>query len=235
MNPDRSTKTNVRGTRMQPGYDVAEPSAEPTGTVVADGCSPFTYSRWDGTQHGFDLDADSLFDELTDELLYHGDVNAALRRMMHDGLRDRDGEPSPGLRELLERLRQERQERLDRHDLGGVYDEIARELDDIIDEERHAIDHDRLEARQHVGAHRRPAPLGGRRRRRRGAAVPPRPAAGRPRRQGRELQRYDFESASAEAPSRGADGAPPRPAGQPDVRPDERGDAADDARVGRRG
>ena len=28
-----------------------------------------------------------LFDQLTDELLYHGDVNAALRRMMQDGMR----------------------------------------------------------------------------------------------------------------------------------------------------
>ena len=44
--------------------------------------SRFTYSRWDGTQKGFDLDAEGLFGELTDDLLYHGDVNAALRRMM---------------------------------------------------------------------------------------------------------------------------------------------------------
>jgi uncharacterized protein with von Willebrand factor type A (vWA) domain len=100
----------------------------------------FTYSRWDGTQRGFDLDADALFDELTDELLYHGDVNAALRRLMQQGMTDRDGERLQGVRELLERLRRERQERLDRSDLGGVYNEISRELDDIIDEERHAID-----------------------------------------------------------------------------------------------
>jgi uncharacterized protein with von Willebrand factor type A (vWA) domain len=100
----------------------------------------FTYSRWDGTQRGFDIDADLLFDQLTDELLYHGDVNAALRRMLQEGMRDRDGERLEGLRDLLARLREERQQRLDRHDLGGVYDEINRELDDIIDEERHAID-----------------------------------------------------------------------------------------------
>jgi uncharacterized protein with von Willebrand factor type A (vWA) domain len=100
----------------------------------------FTYSRWDGTQTGFEFDADAAFDELTDELLYHGDVNAALRRMMQEGLRDRNGERLQGLRELLEQLRRERQQRLDRHDLGGVYDEIKAELDDIVDEERHAID-----------------------------------------------------------------------------------------------
>lgn len=100
----------------------------------------FTYSRWDGTQRGFDLDADLLFDQLTDELLYHGDVNAALRRMMQDGMRDADGNRFDGLRDLMERLREQRQDRLDRTNLGGVYDEIADELADIVDEERHAID-----------------------------------------------------------------------------------------------
>ena len=100
----------------------------------------FTYSRWDGSQRGFDLNADLLFDQLTDELLYHGDVNAALRRMMQEGMRGPDGERMHGLRELLDKLREERQSRLDQHDLGGVYDEISRQLDDIVDEERHAIE-----------------------------------------------------------------------------------------------
>ena len=116
--------------------------------------SQFTYSRWDGTQTGFEFDADAAFDELTDELLYHGDVNAALRRMMQDGMRDRDGNQLQGLRELLDKLRQERQERLDQHDLGGVYDEINDELNDIIDEERHAIDNALRDA-QNSGDERR--------------------------------------------------------------------------------
>jgi uncharacterized protein with von Willebrand factor type A (vWA) domain len=100
----------------------------------------FTYSRWDGSQRGFDLDAGQLFDQLTDELLYHGDVNAALRRMLQDGMEGPDGERLAGLREMLEKLREERQSRLDEHNLGGVYDEISKELDDIIDEERHAVE-----------------------------------------------------------------------------------------------
>ena len=114
----------------------------------------FTYSRWDGTQTGFEFDADAAFDELTDELLYHGDVNAALRRMMQDGLQDRDGERMQGLRELLEQLRQERQDRLEQHDLGGVYDEIKAEIDDIVDEERHAIENALRDA-QNSGDERR--------------------------------------------------------------------------------
>ena len=40
-------------------------------------------------------DPSADLDELTDELLYHGDVNAALRRMMQEGLRDRNGEQLP--------------------------------------------------------------------------------------------------------------------------------------------
>ena len=108
--------------------------------------SQFTYSRWDGSQTGFEFDADAAFDELTDELLYHGDVNAALRRMMQDGLRDQNGEQLKGLRELLEQLREQRQERLQNSDLGGVYDEIKAALDDIIDEERHAIENARRDA-----------------------------------------------------------------------------------------
>ena len=69
----------------------------------------FTYSAWDGTQKGFDVDADSLFDELTDDLLYHGDVNAALRRMLQQGMTDRNGEQVQGLRELMRQLREQRQ------------------------------------------------------------------------------------------------------------------------------
>jgi uncharacterized protein with von Willebrand factor type A (vWA) domain len=100
----------------------------------------FTYSAWDGTQTGFEFDADAAFDELTDELLYHGDVNAALRRMMQEGMTDPDGNHLQGLRELLEQLRQERDDRLANSDLGGVYDEINNQLSDILDEERHAIE-----------------------------------------------------------------------------------------------
>ena len=65
----------------------------------------FRYSRWDGTQTGFDLDAESLLDEMSDDLLYHGDLNAALRRMMQQGFQDRDGNRLQGMREMLEQLR----------------------------------------------------------------------------------------------------------------------------------
>ncbi|KAA0234877.1 MAG: hypothetical protein EDR02_07700 [Actinobacteria bacterium] len=100
----------------------------------------FRYSPWDGTQAGFELDAFDILEEITDDLLYHGDLNAALRRMMQSGFRDQAGEHLEGLREMLEKLRRRRQDRLEQYDLGGVYDDIAQELRDVVDMERRALD-----------------------------------------------------------------------------------------------
>ena len=97
------------------------------------------YSRWDGTQTGFDLDADHIFDELADDLLYHGDLASALRRLMAEGFHDRTGRRIQGLRDMLERLRERRRELLDSHDLGGVYDDIAEDLRDVVRTERRAL------------------------------------------------------------------------------------------------
>jgi len=108
----------------------------------------FQYSRWDGTQVGFDIDADSIFAEINDDLLYHGDLNAALRRMMQSGFRDRNGEQVKGVRELLEKLRKRRANELERYDLGGVYDDIAQELRDVVDLERAGVDQQVADARQ---------------------------------------------------------------------------------------
>ena len=52
------------------------------------------------------------------------------------GFRDRNGERVQGIREMLERLKRERQERLEQHELGGVYDEIAQELREVVEMER---------------------------------------------------------------------------------------------------
>ncbi|MCP5032341.1 MAG: hypothetical protein GY939_11095 [Actinomycetia bacterium] len=100
----------------------------------------FRYSRWDGSQKGFDFDAYDVLNELTDDLMYHGDPLAALRRLMQEGFDDRNGERIQGLREMRERLRQERQERLENHDLGGVYDEINDELRELTAQERQALE-----------------------------------------------------------------------------------------------
>ena len=107
----------------------------------------FQYSAWDGTQVGFDLDADALLSEMADELLYHGDLNAAMRRMLQQGFQDRNGEQLMGMQEMLKRLRERRQQELEQRDLGGVYDDIAEKLNDVMEHERAGMDRRVQEAR----------------------------------------------------------------------------------------
>jgi uncharacterized protein with von Willebrand factor type A (vWA) domain len=114
----------------------------------------FQYSRWDGTQAGFEIDAFDVFEEITDDLLYHGDLNAALRRMLQSGFQDRNGEQLKGLREMLDDLRRRRRERLEQYDLGGMYDDIAQELRDVVDLERSSLDQLGEEARESGDARR---------------------------------------------------------------------------------
>ncbi len=116
----------------------------------------FQYSRWDGTQIGFDLDAESLLREMGDDLVYHGDLHAALRRLLQDGMTDRHGEHLMGLREMLERLRQRRREELEHRDLGGIGEDIAQQLHDIVDTERRGIQR-RLDEARAAGDDRRTA------------------------------------------------------------------------------
>ncbi len=99
-----------------------------------------SYSRWDGTQVGFEVDADDVMAQINDDLLYHGDINAALRKMLQEGFKDKMGEQVQGLREMLEKLRQRREETLENYDLGGVYEEIAQALRELVDEERNSIE-----------------------------------------------------------------------------------------------
>ncbi|HET7490160.1 MAG TPA: VWA domain-containing protein [Acidimicrobiales bacterium] len=154
----------------------------------------FGYSRWDGTQAGFDVDADHLLSEITDDLLYHGDVSPALRRLLQQGFRDRDGRQVSGLQELLERLRRRRQELLDDHDLGGVYDDVADALREVVDTERAAID-DLLEQAERSGDRRRQEVAGEAmaERRLRLDLLPP-DLAGKVR----DLKDYDFTSPAAQ-------------------------------------
>ena len=114
----------------------------------------FRYSPWDGTQTGFELDALDVMEQLTDDLLYHGDLNSALRRMMQQGFEDRNGERMQGLREMLEQLRDQRQDLLDRFDLGGVYDDIAGELNEVVAQEREQLERDVQAARDSGDARR---------------------------------------------------------------------------------
>ena len=104
----------------------------------------FRYSQWDGTQDIPALDADDVLQSLSDDLLSFGDLQQALRNMMQRGIRTPDGDRTDGMRDLLQRLRQQRRQQLERFDLSSVFDDIQRQLDEILDLERDTLD-DRLD------------------------------------------------------------------------------------------
>ena len=114
----------------------------------------FDYRRWDGTQDSLIDDTDAVLSQLTDDLLANGDLHEALQRMLNRGWRTPDGEQVQGLRELLDQLRLEREEQLDRGDLGGAYSEVAEELAEVVAEERVGIEQLEADA-PHSGDERR--------------------------------------------------------------------------------
>ena len=100
------------------------------------------YSRWDGTQAVPDLDADQLLSAMSDDLLADGDLWNALRRLFQRGAQDPQGGRMPGLQDLLKRLKQERQQRLEQYDMGSVLEDIKKQLADILKTERAGIERD---------------------------------------------------------------------------------------------
>src|SRR5688572_22490705 len=98
------------------------------------------YSRWDGTQQITGLDADEIMRALSDDLMQNGDLQRALQRLFRWGFERPDGQQVPGLQELLNRLRQRRQEQLQRYDLGSILDDVQEKLREIVATERAGIE-----------------------------------------------------------------------------------------------
>ncbi len=108
------------------------------------------YSRWDGTQQISPLDADELMRALSDDLMQNGDLDLALQRLFRWGFERGDGEHVPGLREMLQRLKERRQEQLSRYDLGSVLEDVQRELQEIVAAERTGIENRLEEGRRRL-------------------------------------------------------------------------------------
>jgi len=96
----------------------------------------YLYSEWDGTQEIQGLEAAQILDALSDDLMNFGDLQHALRNLMQRGMQTPQQGRMQGLRDLLQQLRQQRRERLDRFDMGGVMDDINRQLEEILNMER---------------------------------------------------------------------------------------------------
>ena len=110
--------------------------------------SAYKYSRWDGTQNIFDMDAEELMDHLSDELLNHGDLLRALRELMRQGMQSREGQQMPGLKDLMEQLKNQRRQQLQRYNMDSVMEDIEKRLEEILKTEREGIQKRLDEARR---------------------------------------------------------------------------------------
>jgi len=98
------------------------------------------YSRWDGTQQEFSLDAKSALDALSSLLMEGMNVDEALDWMRQYGfeLGGLDLRVM-GVQEMIDELRQEIRELEQRYHLDRSTDELARRLDRILDREERAL------------------------------------------------------------------------------------------------
>jgi uncharacterized protein with von Willebrand factor type A (vWA) domain len=110
----------------------------------------FRYSRWDGSQEISPFTADDIMDAISDDLLAQGDLRRALQRLFRQGTERDDGQQMPGLRQMMERMRQRRQQQMSRYNLGSVLEDIEKQLDEIVDTERSGIDRRLDEGRERL-------------------------------------------------------------------------------------
>lgn len=97
------------------------------------------YSRWDGSQEEFSLDARRALDALSELLMEGLDVDEALEWMRRFGFEMAGMNfRVMGVQELLEELRQQTQELLDRYHLDEATRELQERLDAVLDAEERA-------------------------------------------------------------------------------------------------
>lgn len=122
----------------------------------------YRYSEWDGTQEIPPLGADEVLENLTEDLMNFGDLQHALRNLLQRGMRNPMGQRMQGLRDLLQQLRQQRRQTLDRYDLSSAFDDLKKRLNDIVRMEKETLQR-RLEQATQAGADQDPggAPASG--------------------------------------------------------------------------
>src|SRR5437764_823702 len=112
----------------------------------------YRFSGWDGTQQIMPFDADAIMEAISEDVLAHGDVQKALKKLMQQGYKFQSGEQMPGLRDLLDRLKQQRQQTLRRNNMDGIIKDIQQRLEKIKETERAGIDRRVEEARDKTQA-----------------------------------------------------------------------------------
>jgi uncharacterized protein with von Willebrand factor type A (vWA) domain len=111
------------------------------------------FSVWDGSQDPMGDETDALFDRLSEDVFHGWDFETALRRLLSQGWRDRQGSHFAGLEEMMEQLRRRRQQQLERYNLDSVFKDIEEKLDNVLRLERAGMD-ERLQSASGESAQR---------------------------------------------------------------------------------
>ncbi len=98
------------------------------------------YTAWDGTQE-IRLEADRVFEKLSEYLSFTDDVQQALDWLLHQGLEWEEGVRVMGLDDFLEQLREAMRSRYREVNLRDAFREPREKLDELLDLEREALDH----------------------------------------------------------------------------------------------
>lgn len=124
---------------MTPVSSGSDHNQSPLPAMLGDAMRSYRYSNWDGSQDPFAMVAEDMMDAISDELMAHGDLQRALQNLMRRGMEGSMGNGFEGIRELLERLKQQNRERLERFNLASMIDELKERLDEILKMERDAL------------------------------------------------------------------------------------------------
>ena len=100
----------------------------------------YVYSGWDGTQQVFPISGEDLMDQLSEQMVSHGEISSALRSTVQNGLDCKSGQKVPGIQDMIRRLRSIRQQAQEKYNLERILDSISRRLRDIVQIERDDIE-----------------------------------------------------------------------------------------------
>jgi uncharacterized protein with von Willebrand factor type A (vWA) domain len=96
------------------------------------------YTQWDGTQR-VRLDADRVFEKLSEYLSYTDDVQQAFDWLLQQGA-EWEGTQVRGLDDLLESLREHLRDNYRQFNLDGALDGMRQRLEELVDLEREALE-----------------------------------------------------------------------------------------------
>src|SRR5512135_1392633 len=99
------------------------------------------YTQWDGSQR-VRLNADQVFEKLSEYLSYTDDVQQALEWLMRQGA-EWEGTRVMGLDDFLEEVREQLRQRYREFNLNNALDDMQRRLDELLDLERDTLEQQR--------------------------------------------------------------------------------------------